>query len=250
MAIENAQLALKQMMSRHASQEKRLQALQQELQMPGIQRIECFDISHTLGEATVASCVVYDNFAMRNNEYRRYNIDGITPGDDYAAMREALSRRYQKVVSGEGQLPDLILIDGGKGQVTAAQEALQELGISDANLLGVAKGEERKPGLEQLISPLFEKPLQLPSEHAALHLIQQIRDEAHRFAIQGHRGRRAKARTSSSLENIEGIGTKRRQQLLGRFGGLKGVLTASIEELQQTEGISRKLAEKIYKELH
>jgi excinuclease ABC subunit C len=250
MAAENAQLALKQAMSRQASQEKRLQALQQELNMPGIQRIECFDISHTLGEATVASCVVYDNCAMRNNEYRRYNIEGITPGDDYAAMREALSRRYQKVASGEGQLPDLILIDGGKGQVTAAQEALQELGISDANLLGVAKGEERKPGLEQLISPLSEKPLQLPSEHAALHLIQQIRDEAHRFAIQGHRGRRAKARTSSSLENIDGVGAKRRQRLLGRFGGLKGVLTASIEELQQTEGISRKLAEKIYRELH
>jgi len=250
MATENAQLALKQMMSRQASQEKRLHALQQELQMPGIQRIECFDISHTLGEATVASCVMYDNCAMRNNEYRRYNIEGITPGDDYAAMREALSRRYQKVISGEGQLPDLILIDGGKGQVAVAQEALQELGISDANLLGVAKGEERKPGLEQLISPLFEKPLQLPSEHAALHLIQQIRDEAHRFAIQGHRGRRAKVRTSSTLENIEGVGAKRRQQLLGRFGGLKGVLTASIEELQQTEGISRKLAEKIYKELH
>lgn len=250
MATENAQLALKQMMSRQASQEKRLHALQQELNMPGIQRIECFDISHTLGEATVASCVVYDNCAMRNNEYRRYNIEGITPGDDYAAMRDALTRRYQKVVSGEGQLPDLILIDGGKGQVAAAQEALQELGISDANLLGVAKGEERKSGLEQLISPLFEKPLQLPSEHAALHLIQQIRDEAHRFAIQGHRGRRAKARTSSTLENIEGVGAKRRQQLLGRFGGLKGVLTASIEELQQTEGISRKLAEKIYKELH
>ena len=250
MAAENAQLALKQAMSRQASQEKRLQALQQELNMPGIQRIECFDISHTLGEATVASCVVYDNCAMRNNEYRRYNIEGITPGDDYAAMREALSRRYQKVASGEGQLPDLILIDGGKGQVTAAQEALQELGISDANLLGVAKGEERKPGLEQLISPLSEKPLQLPSEHAALHLIQQIRDEAHRFAIQGHRGRRAKARTSSSLENIDGVGAKRRQRLLGRFGGLKGVLTASIEELQQTEGISRKLAEKFYRELH
>ncbi|PXX13661.1 excinuclease ABC subunit C [Nitrosomonas ureae] len=250
MATENAHLALKQMMSRHASQEKRLLALQQELQMPGLQRIECFDISHTLGEATVASCVVYDNFAMRNNEYRRYNIEGITPGDDYAAMREALSRRYQKVISGEGQLPDLILIDGGKGQVSAAQEALQELGINDASLLGVAKGEQRKPGLEQLISPLFEKPLQLPSEHAALHLIQQIRDEAHRFAIQGHRGRRGKARTSSSLENIEGVGAKRRQRLLGRFGGLKGVLTASIEELQQTEGISRKLAEKIYRDLH
>ena len=250
MATENAHLALKQMLSRQASQEMRLLALQQELQMPGLNRIECFDISHTLGEATVASCVVYENFSMRNNEYRRYNIDGITPGDDYAAMREALSRRYQKVVSGEGQLPDLILIDGGKGQVTAAQEALQELGISDANLLGVAKGEERKPGLEQLISPALEKPLQLPSEHAALHLIQQIRDEAHRFAIQGHRGRRGKARTSSSLENISGVGTKRRQRLLGRFGGLKGVLTASIEELQQTEGISRKLAEKIYKEMH
>ncbi|WP_292996358.1 excinuclease ABC subunit UvrC [Nitrosomonas sp.] len=250
MATENAHLALKQMMSRHASQEKRLLALQQELQMPGLNRIECFDISHTLGEATVASCVVYDNFSMRNNEYRRYNIDGITPGDDYAAMREALSRRYQKVVSGEEQLPDLILIDGGKGQVTAAQEALQELGISGANLLGVAKGEERKPGLEQLISPALEKPLQLPSEHAALHLIQQIRDEAHRFAIQGHRGRRGKARTSSSLENISGVGAKRRQRLLGRFGGLKGVLTASIEELQQTEGISRTLAEKIYKEIH
>ncbi len=250
MATENARLALQQQLSRQASQEKRLLALQQVLNMPGLQRIECFDISHTLGEATVASCVVYDHYAMRNNEYRRYNIEGITPGDDYAAMREALSRRYQKVVSGEGQLPDLILIDGGKGQVTAAQEALYELGIYDANLVGVAKGEERKPGLEQLISPLLEKPLQLPSEHAALHLIQQIRDEAHRFAIQGHRGRRGKARTSSSLEDISGVGAKRRQKLLGRFGGLKGVLTASIEELQQTEGISRKLAEKIYKELH
>lgn len=250
MAAENAHLALTQMMSRQASQEKRLLALQQALNMPGLNRIECFDISHTLGEATVASCVVYDNYAMRNNEYRRFNIEGITPGDDYAAMREALSRRYQKVVRGEGQLPDLILIDGGKGQISAAQEALQELGISDANLLGVAKGEERKPGLEQLIFPPPKKPLQLPSEHPALHLIQQIRDEAHRFAIQGHRGRRGKARTSSSLETITGVGAKRRQRLLGRFGGLKGVLTASIEELQQTEGISRKLAEKIYKELH
>lgn len=250
MATENAHLALQQMASRQASQEKRLLALQQVLQMPGLSRIECFDISHTLGEATVASCVVYDNFSMRNNEYRRFNIEGITPGDDYAAMREALSRRYQKVVGGEGQLPDLILIDGGKGQVTAAQEALQELGISDANLLGVAKGEERKPGLEQLISPALEKPLQLPSEDAALHLIQQIRDEAHRFAIQGHRSKRGKARTNSSLEDISGVGAKRRQRLLGRFGGLRGVLTASIEELQQTEGISRKLAEKIYKELH
>lgn len=249
MATENAQLAIQQMMNRQASQEERLSALQQALQSPGLNRIECFDISHTLGEATVASCVVYDNFAMRNSEYRRYNIDGITPGDDYAAMREALSRRYRKVIT-EGQLPDLILIDGGKGQVNAALEALHELGINDANVLGVAKGEDRKPGLEQLIFPTCEDPLKLPSEHAGLHLIQQIRDEAHRFAIQGHRGRRGRARTKSSLENIQGIGVKRRQGLLERFGGLKGVLTASIEELQQTEGISRQLAEKIYKELH
>lgn len=218
--------------------------------MPGLARIECFDISHTQGESTVASCVVYDNFAMRNSEYRRYNITGITPGDDYAAMKDALSRRYHKVAEGEGRLPDLILIDGGKGQVSIAQETLIELGLSGANILGVAKGEERKPGLEQLIIPGIKKPLQLPKDHPGLHLIQQVRDEAHRFAIQGHRARRGKTRTSSSLEQIQGIGAKRRQNLLSRFGGLKSVLTASIEELQQTEGISRSLAEKIYKELH
>ncbi len=250
MATENAQLALKQMINRHASQEERLRALQQALNHTALTRIECFDISHMMGEATVASCVVYDNFSMRNNEYRRYNITGITPGDDYAAIRDAISRRYQKVVKGEGRLPDLILIDGGKGQVSAAQEALIELGLNDASLLGVAKGEGRKAGLEQLIFHTRQKPLQLPSDHAGLHLIQQIRDEAHRFAIQGHRNRRGKARTRSSLEHISGVGAKRRQSLLGRFGGLKGVLTASIEELQQTEGISFKLAEKIYKELH
>jgi excinuclease ABC subunit C len=220
------------------------------LHLPGISRIECFDISHTQGEATVASCVVYDNFAMRNNEYRRYNIKGITAGDDYAAMRDVLYRRYQKVAKGESQLPDLILIDGGKGQVGAAQEILIELGINDANLMGVAKGEARKPGLEQLIFPAMKKSLQLPGTHAALHLIQQIRDEAHRFAIQGHRNRRGKARTSSRLEEISGIGVKRRQHLLARFGGLKGVLTASVEELHQTEGISRVMAKKIYRELH
>ena len=250
MATENAQLALKQMLERQISQEERLQALQQALDIAGLARIECFDISHTLGEATVASCVVYDNFSMRNSEYRRYNISGITPGDDYAAMRDVLSRRYHKVAEGEGRLPDLILIDGGKGQVNVAQEVLVELGLNDANLLGVAKGEERKPGLEQLIFPGMKKPLQLPKDHPGLHLIQQIRDEAHRFAIQGHRARRGKSRTSSSLEQISGIGAKRRQNLLARFGGLKGVLIASIEEIQQTEGISRALAEKIYKELH
>ncbi len=252
MAAENARLALKQMINQQASQEERVRALQQALNLSSLTRIECFDISHTSGEATVASCVIYDNFSMRNNEYRRYNIDNITPGDDYAAMREALSRRYYKAIKDESRPPDLILIDGGKGQISAAQEALAELGLSDVNLLGVAKGEGRKPGLEQLIFPVskMEKSLQLTSDHAGLHLIQQIRDEAHRFAIQGHRNRRGKARTSSSLEQISGIGAKRRQGLLSRFGGLKGVLTASIEELQQTEGISRKLAERIYKELH
>jgi excinuclease ABC subunit C len=250
MATENARLALEQMLSRQASQEERLQALQQALDMTGLGRIECFDISHTLGEATIASCVVYDNFAMRNSEYRRYNITGITPGDDYAAMRDVLSRRYHKVAEGEGSLPDLILIDGGRGQVNAAEEVLVELGLNDANLLGVAKGEERKPGLEQLIFPGEEKPLQLSRDHPGLHLIQQIRDEAHRFAIYGHRAKLGKARTSSSLEQIGGIGAKRRQSLLARFGGLKGVQTASIEELQQADGISRALAEKIYRELH
>lgn len=250
MATENARLALEQMLSRQASQEERLQALQQALDMTGLGRIECFDISHTLGEATIASCVVYDNFSMRSSEYRRYNITGITPGDDYAAMRNVLSRRYHKIAEGEGRLPDLILIDGGKGQVSAAREALIELGLNDANLLGVAKGEDRKPGLEQLIFPAAEKPLQLPKDHPGLHLIQQIRDEAHRFAIYGHRAKLGKSRTTSSLEQIDGIGAKRRQCLLARFGGLKGVLTASIEELQQAEGISRALAEKIYKELH
>lgn len=249
MATENAQLALRQKQIQQASQEDRLQALQEVLNLPGLARIECFDISHTMGEATMASCVVYDHYAMRNGEYRRYNITGITPGDDYAAMRDVLQRRYAKIAMEEGKLPDLILIDGGKGQIGVASEVMIELGLNDIPLVGVAKGEARKPGLEQLILPWQEETLHLPNDHPALHLIQQIRDEAHRFAIQGHRAKRAKTRKTSSLEQIAGIGSKRRQNLLTRFGGLKGVKNASIEELQQTEGVSRALAEKIYREL-
>ncbi len=249
MAAQNAQLALQQRINQQAGQENRLQALQTALDLPGLKRIECFDISHTMGEATMASCVVYDDMAERHNEYRRYNITGNQPGDDYAAMRDVLQRRYARVAAGEGKLPDLILIDGGKGQVNIAYEVMLELGLGDIPLLGVAKGKARKPGLEQLVYPLQTPTVRLPSDHPGLHLIQQIRDEAHRFAIQGHRAKRAKARNVSDLEQITGIGAKRRQSLLTRFGGLKGVKNASIDELQQTEGISRALAEKIYREI-
>ena len=251
MALENARIAITQRLSQQSTQEARLQALIQALDLPeGTKRIECFDISHTMGEATVASCVVYDNYAMQNGEYRRYNITGITPGDDYAAMRDALTRRYRRIAAGEGYMPDLILIDGGKGQLSVAEEVMAEVGLSDVRLIGVAKGVERKAGLEQLIFPGGEKALQLPADHIGLHLIQQIRDEAHRFAITGHRARRGKARLHSSLEDIGGVGAKRRQKLLARFGGLKGVQAASIDELAQVEGISQTLAEKIYQGLH
>ena len=251
MAEKNAELAIAQRLAAHATQETRLTALQQALNLgDNIQRIECFDISHTMGEATVASCVVYDHASMQPGEYRTYNIAGIVPGDDYAAMRQVLDRRYRKIVQGEGRLPDLVLIDGGKGQVSAACQVLGELGISDLPMIGVAKGEERKAGLEQLIFPERSEPLRLSADNPGLHLIQQIRDEAHRFALSGHRNRRAKTRNRSTLEEIAGVGSKRRQRLLSRFGGLKGVASASIEELAQVEGISRKLAETIYQQLH
>jgi excinuclease ABC subunit C len=251
MACKNATLGAQQQLGLHATQEARVQALQQALETSeSIRRIECFDVSHTMGEATVASCVVYDQGAMQKAEYRRFNIANITPGDDYAAMRDVLTRRYRRIVAGEGKVPDLVLIDGGKGQLGIASEVFAELGLSDVQLVGVAKGEERKPGLEQLIIPGRTNPLQLPREHPALHLIQQIRDEAHRFAIQGHRARRGKTRTTSSLESISGIGAKRRQRLLARFGGLKGLLSASVDELARVEGISQALAARIYDQLH
>jgi excinuclease ABC subunit C len=251
MAETNARLAIEQRLHMQATQEARLASLQEALGLPGsTQRIECFDISHTFGEATVASCVVWDEGGMKRGEYRHFNIQGVAAGDDYGAMREVLDRRYRKVVAGEGKLPDLILIDGGKGQVSSARGILEELGLGDIALIGVAKGEERKPGLEQLIMPGYAEPVRLPKDHPGLHLIQQIRDEAHRFAITGHRGRRGKTRRTSTLESVAGIGAKRRQKLLARFGGLRGLAAASVEELQQVEGISRALAERIYQHLH
>jgi len=251
MACKNAELAAQRQLGLRATQEARLQALQQALGTDEtLQRIECFDISHTMGEATVASCVVYDRSAMQNGEYRRFNITGVAGGDDYGAMRSALRRRYERVIAEEGRLPDLLLIDGGKGQVAVAREVLAELGLQELAVVGVAKGEARKPGLEQLIIQGRLNALQLPPEHPALHLIQQIRDEAHRFAIQGHRARRGKARKVSTLEDISGVGAKRRQRLLTRFGGLQGLMAASIDDLSQVEGISGELARRIYDTLH
>jgi excinuclease ABC subunit C len=251
MAETNAALALQQRSAQQANQQGRLLALREALDLSdSTERIECFDISHTMGEATVASCVVFDRGDMQNSEYRRYNITGITPGDDYAAMRDVLTRRYKKVAAGEGKVPDLIFIDGGKGQLGIAVEVMREVGLPDILLVGIAKGEERKPGLEQMFFPDRETPVSLKKDNPGLHLLQQIRDEAHRFAITGHRARRAKARMHSSLEDIGGIGAKRRQKLLTQFGGLEGVKNASIDELAQVEGISQMLAEKIYQELH
>lgn len=251
MAETNAELAIQQRTAQHSNQQARLIALREALALgDAVERIECFDISHTMGEATVASCVVFDKGALQNSEYRRYNITGITPGDDYAAMRDALTRRYKKVAAGEGKRPDLVFIDGGKGQLGVAVEVMQEVGLADILLVGIAKGEERRPGLEQMFFPDRDTPVGLKKDHIGLHLLQQIRDEAHRFAITGHRARRGKARMHSSLEDIDGIGAKRRKALLVRFGGLDGVKNASVDELSQVEGISQMLAEKIYQELH
>jgi len=251
MARRNASLALGQRLSAQATQEARVAALQEFLASESpVGRIECFDISHTMGEAPIASCVVYDKGAMQNSEYRRYNVKGVEPGDDYGAMRFALDKRYRKLADGEGKTPDLILIDGGLGQLNAARGVMTDLGLHQIRMIGVAKGVERKPGMEQLVFPGEEVPRRLPPDSPALHLIQQVRDEAHRFAITGHRARRGKARTASRLEEISAVGPRRRQKLLEHFGGLQGVLAASIDDLARVEGISRTLAERIYQELH
>ena len=251
MACKNAQLAIGQRVRDRATQEGRLQALREALGLPeSVQRIECFDISHTMGEATVAACVVYDRQQMQKSEYRRFNIHDVTPGDDYAAMRQVLSRRYERVNAEAGKIPDLVLIDGGKGQVSAAKAAMVELGMNDIAVVGIAKGPERRPGLEELIIESEARTLQLPPSHPGLHLIQAIRDEAHRFAIVGHRARRGKARMRSMLNEIPGIGAKRRQALIEHFGGLRGVQAAAIDDIAKVEGISRPLAERIYRHLH
>ena len=251
MAGQNAEFAIRQKLARKATQEERLAALQAALGLPAsAQRIECFDVSHTMGERAVASCVIYDRLALQSGEYRRFNVSPPAGGDDYAAMREALSRRCARIVAGEFPAPDLLVVDGGRGQVAVAAEVLSEQGLHDTHLIGVAKGPERKAGEEEIVFPDRHAALELPSDHPGLHLLQQIRDEAHRFAIQGHRARRGKARTTSSLQEIAGIGAKKRQALLSHFGGLKGVQAASIEDLARVPGISRALAQKVFSELH
>jgi len=251
MACKNAVLALQQRARERSAQEQRLSALREALGLAdSAERIECFDVSHTLGEAAVASCVVYDRHGMQKGEYRRFNIRDVTPGDDYAAMRQALARRYERVSLEGGKIPDLVLVDGGQGQAGAARAALADLGLNDVAVVGVAKGPERRPGHETLILEGEGVAASLPPTHPGLHLIQQIRDEAHRFAIVGHRARRAKTRTVSALTQIPGVGAQRRQRILSHFGGLREVQSAAIDELAQVEGISRPLAERIYKALH
>ncbi len=251
MARSNATLALRSRLGSQAGYTQRLEALREALaldELPG--RMECFDVSHTGGERTVASCVVFNREGPHKSHYRRFNIEGVTPGDDYAALRQALLRRYTRIKQGEYPHPDLLFIDGGRGQLGSVREALQELTVSGVTLVGIAKGPDRRPGTEQLWLVGRSAPIILPADSPALHLVLQIRDEAHRFAVTGHRRRRAKTRTRSVLEEIPGVGPKRRQHLLRQLGGIQGLARAAVEDIAQVEGISRALAQRIYGSFH
>lgn len=251
MARDNAVQALKMRLATEAGIEIQLAELGTALGLAAPPaRLECFDISHTRGEATVASCVVFGREGAQKADYRRFNLEGITPGDDYGAMHQALGRRYKRLKAGEGKLPDVLLIDGGPGQLAEAAQVLAELAVTLPAVVGVSKGPDRRVGQERLFLLGSDTPLILPADSRALHLIQRIRDEAHRFAITGHRARRAKARQASVLEEVAGLGPARRRELLKRFGGLQGVLGAGIEDLARVRGIGRRLAEAIYERLH
>lgn len=246
MAAQNAGRALEAHLASRSGMQERFESLAAKLEMdevPG--RIECFDVSHTRGEATVASCVVFGPEGPLKSDYRRFNIRGAAAGDDYAAMREALERRYRRLKTGEGVIPDLLLIDGGKGQLDIARQVLEELQVEDVTLVGVAKGPDRRPGDEKLYSPAWKGAKRLPPDSPAAHLLQAVRDEAHRFAITGHRQQRGKARRRSALEDIPGIGPKRRRELLQHFGGLQGLARAGVDDVLRVHGISKALAERI-----
>lgn len=249
-AVNNLRVSLAEFTTKHTTTRARYQELEQALSLnKSIERMECFDISHTQGEATVASCVVFDAQGPCNKEYRRFNIEGITPGDDYAAMEQAITRRFKRLLEAQS-LPDILLIDGGKGQVGVAKRVLTSLNISQVLILGVAKGPARKAGWEKLILVNEAREFTLPEDSKALHLIQHIRDEAHRFAITAHRNKRNKVRFESTLESIEGVGAKRRQALLHRFGGLRELAKAPLEEIAKVQGISLSLAQRIFQHFH
>jgi excinuclease ABC subunit C len=251
MARTNAELGLKMRRATEATTAEQLQAVAELFMLSAPPtRMECFDVSHTMGERTVASCVVFGPEGPIKSDYRRFNIEGLAPGDDYGAMRQALSRRYARIKKGEAPMPDVLLIDGGPGQLAEAVKVLQEFEIEGVTIAGVAKGADRRPGQERIFLANQDLPAILPPDSPALHLIQRIRDEAHRFAITGHRQRRAKARTQSVLETVPGLGPRKRRELLRQFGGLQGVSRAGIDDLAKVHGISRKLAQSIYDTLH